>query len=70
MAARDFTPRGKARSHKKDLGIVLDLARRHGVAVPGTALVDQLFTALLARDRGDWDHTALISIIDDLSSPA
>lgn len=69
MAARDFAPRGKARSHKKDLGIILDLARRNDVVLPATAVVDQLFTALLAHGRGDWDHTAVMSIIDDLSAP-
>ena len=66
MAAHDFTPRGKAAFHRKDLGIVLDLARSVDAVLPLTALVDQLFTALVANDRGGWDHTALLSVIEDL----
>ncbi len=66
MAARDFAPRGKAAFHRKDLGIVLDLARSVDAVLPLTALVDQLFTALVATDRGGWDHTALLSVLEDL----
>ncbi len=66
MAAHDFAPRGKAAFHRKDLGIVLDLARSVDAVLPLTALVDQLFTALVANDRGGWDHTALLSVLEDL----
>lgn len=66
MAARDFAPRGKAAFHRKDLGIVLDLARSVDAVLPLTALVDQLFTALVANERGGWDHTALLSVLEDL----
>jgi 2-hydroxy-3-oxopropionate reductase len=66
MAEHDFAPRGKAAFHRKDLGIVLDLARSVDAVLPLTALVDQLFTALVANERGGWDHTALLSILEDL----
>lgn len=66
MAARDFAPRGKAAFHRKDLAIVLDLARSVDAVLPLTALVDQLFTALVATERGGWDHTALLSLLEEL----
>jgi 2-hydroxy-3-oxopropionate reductase len=70
MADADFTPRGKVSAQKKDLGIVLDLARRLHVSLPATAVVDQLFTSLMASGRGGLDHTALIATIAELSGIA
>lgn len=70
MADYDFTPRGKVSAQKKDLGIVLDLARRLHVSLPATAVVDQLFTSLIASGRGGLDHTALIATIAELSAIA
>lgn len=70
MIAGDFTTRGKAAFHHKDLGIVLDLARTTGAVVPLAALVDQLFAALEASGGGARDHTALLTVIERLSSPA
>jgi 2-hydroxy-3-oxopropionate reductase len=68
MVERRFEPGGKARFHQKDLGIVLGLAREMGVALPITALVDQLFTSLIAGDGGDRDHTALVTVFERLSN--
>ena len=68
MAAGDFTPRGKVSAHRKDLGIIMDLARRANVALPATAIVDQLFSALLAHGRGNLDHTALLTALADLNA--
>jgi 2-hydroxy-3-oxopropionate reductase len=67
MAAHDFTPRAKAVTHRKDLRIVLELARSVDAALPATALVDQLYTALVAGGRGGWDHTALLAVLEDLA---
>lgn len=67
MVAHDFTPRGRARLHHKDLGIILELARTYSVSLPGTALVDQMFASLEAHGRGDLDHSALLTYIEDLS---
>jgi 2-hydroxy-3-oxopropionate reductase len=35
--------------------------------LPVTALVDQMFEALMTRGRGSWDHSALLTLIEDLS---
>jgi hypothetical protein len=29
--------------------------------------VDQMFDSLIARGRGGWDHSALLTLIEDLS---
>jgi 2-hydroxy-3-oxopropionate reductase len=67
MIRHRFDPGGKAGFHHKDLGIVLELARTSGVSLPVTAVVDQLFAALIAAGKGDWDHSALMTVIEALS---
>ncbi len=67
MAAHDFAPRAKATFHRKDLRNVLDLARSLDATLPATALVEQLYTALVAGGRGEWDHTALLAVLEDLA---
>ncbi len=68
MLAHDFTPGGRIRTHHKDLGIVLELGRRYGVSLPVTALVDQMFASLEIRGRGELDHTALLTYLEDLAA--
>jgi len=63
----DFEPGGKVKFHRKDLGIALAAAREYGVALPATAVVDQMFGALEAKGRGGWDHSALLTLVEDLS---
>ena len=35
--------------------------------MPVTAIVNQMFEALMVRGRGGWDHSALLTLIEDLS---
>lgn len=65
--SQDFTPGGKVKFHHKDLGIALAAAREYGVSLPVTAVVDQMFGSLIAKGRGDWDHSSLITLIQDWS---
>ncbi len=67
MLAHDFTPGGRVRFHHKDLGFVLEAARKYGVSLPVTALVDQMFASLELRGRGDLDHTTLLTYLEDLA---
>ena len=46
---------------------MLQAARENGVTLPVTALVDQMFTKLVASDKGDLDHSALLTVIEELS---
>ena len=45
---------------RKDLGLVLDEARRNGAQLPVTALVDQFYAELQARGGQRWDTSSLI----------
>jgi 2-hydroxy-3-oxopropionate reductase len=67
MLARDFRPGARVDLHHKDLGIVVDVAREKGVALPVTALVAQLMSALRASGRGSLDHSALFLLVEELS---
>jgi len=67
LLSRTFEPGGKVKYHRKDLGIALAAGSEHGAALPVTALVDQMFGALAAKGRGDWDHSALIALIEEWS---
>jgi 2-hydroxy-3-oxopropionate reductase len=63
--SRDFEPGGKVESHHKDLGIALEAGREHGVPLPVTAIVEEMFGALIAKGRSGWDHSALLTLIEE-----
>jgi 2-hydroxy-3-oxopropionate reductase len=63
----DFEPGGKASFQHRDLGMALEAGREAGVPLPVTALVDQLYAALVAAGGGDLDHSALITVIERLA---
>jgi len=46
---------------RKDLGLVLDEARRNGARVPVTALVDQFYADVQHAGGGRWDTSSLIT---------
>jgi len=49
---------------RKDLGLVLDEARRNGARLPATALVDQFYAELQNRGGGRWDTSSLIKLLN------
>jgi 2-hydroxy-3-oxopropionate reductase len=63
--SHDFEPGGKVEFHHKDLGIALEASREYGVPLPVTAVVDQMFEALMAKGRSEWDHSALLTLIEE-----
>ena len=67
LLARDFAPGFKLDLHAKDLAIVLATARELGVALPGTALVDQLFHAEQSRGHGDADNSTVVRALEALA---
>ena len=68
MLDRQFTPGFRIDLHHKDLGIVLATAREAGVALPVTGLVAQLFVAARAQGLGSLDHSALMKVLEGLST--
>jgi 2-hydroxy-3-oxopropionate reductase len=67
MLAREFAPGFRVDLHHKDLGIGLAVARDAGVVVPLGALVAQLMAAVRAQGNGSLDHTALLTLVEQLS---
>ncbi|MEA3346418.1 MAG: 2-hydroxy-3-oxopropionate reductase [Chloroflexota bacterium] len=67
MIQRNFEPGFKSAYHYKDLGIAMDTARAFGVSLPASGLVYQLYGAMKAMDRGEWDHSAIVTLIEELA---
>lgn len=68
MVERDYHAGIEARLHYKDIQIVLDEAHALGLAMPATALVTQMFNALIGRGGGKDDSSQLLEIIEAMSS--
>lgn len=63
----EFEPGFKSRFHYKDLNIIMEAAKELHVPLPATAIAHELFSALMALGRGDLDHSAVITIVEDLA---
>ena len=70
MRKRSFAPGFRVELHAKDLRIVTDAAREAGVSVPFGALAAQFMNALKARGDGALDHSALLTLVEELSGRA
>jgi 2-hydroxy-3-oxopropionate reductase len=62
-----YPPGFKVDLHYKDLGLIMEAARALGVPVPTTAVVQELFNALRVKGRGGLDHSAIITLLEDLA---
>ena len=67
MLSGRFDPGFRIRLHLKDLKNALDLARQAGVALPATAEVEQLMQAARVAGREDYDHSGLLTVVEDLA---
>ncbi len=67
MLDRNFVPGFKVKLHQKDLNIALGTGRAVGVPLPGTAVVQEAFTALTGLGRKDLDHSSLVTLEEDLA---
>ena len=63
----NYEPGGRLVLHIKDLQYALDTARAYGVPLMFTSLMQQCFEATKAAGRGDWDHSAVITLFEDLA---
>ena len=70
MIQRRFEPGARVELHQKDLELALSGARQMGLALPGTAVVQQLFNACRAQGGGGWDHSALVKALELLAGHA
>ncbi len=67
MVRGDFEPGFRIRLHFKDLNIVRQTSKDYGVPLPATAAVHELFATAMAWERGDLDHSGLLTVIEDLA---
>lgn len=67
MLDRNFEPGGKVRLHKKDTEIAMTMARELGMYLPATALVSHLWNAVAAQGGLDWDHSAILKVLEQAS---
>jgi 2-hydroxy-3-oxopropionate reductase len=65
--ADTYNPGFKIDLHYKDLGLIMESARALGVPLPATAVVQELFSALRVKGRGGLDHSAVITLLEDLA---
>lgn len=63
----DFVPGFKSSFHYKDLNIIMETAKNLHVPLPASAVAHELFSALMAQGRGDLDHSAVVTILEDLA---
>lgn len=64
---RDFAPGFFVEHFIKDMGIALAEAERMGIALPGLALVHQLYLAVRAQGHGRAGTQALVLALEDMS---
>jgi len=64
---RDFKPGFKTRLHYKDLSIALAAGSEYGAPLPVTGLIHEMMGAMKVLGRGETDHSAIITILEDLA---
>lgn len=67
VIGRNFKPGFRIRLHQKDLRNALLAAESVKVALPLTGLVQQMLTALMNQGKGDLDHSAIATFIEQLA---
>jgi len=64
---RNFQPGFKVELHRKDMNIALQTGRELAVPLSGSALVAAQMDALIAKEKGGLDHSALALFLEDIS---
>jgi 2-hydroxy-3-oxopropionate reductase len=67
LIARNFKPGFKIQLHQKDLRNALQTAETNQVFLPLTALVQQMLLSLMGDGKGELDHSAIATFIEQLS---
>ena len=68
MIKRNFQPGFRIRLHQKDLNLALQSARSLHMSIPATALAQEMFNAVAARDGLDLDHSAMVLAVEELAN--
>lgn len=65
MLEGDFTPGFRAALHRKDARIIAEVAEELGSPVPSFDVVAAALQALVDAGRGELDHAALVTLLED-----
>lgn len=68
MIKRTMNPGFRIRLHQKDLNNALESAKKMELALPATALAQQIFAASAANGAADLDHSALVRGLEAMSN--
>ena len=67
VIARNFKPGFRIKLHQKDLRNALLAAESMKVALPFTAMAQQILMALMNEGKGDLDHSAIVTFIEGMA---
>jgi 2-hydroxy-3-oxopropionate reductase len=67
LLKRDFKPGFKVRLHYKDLSIAMAVGAEYNVPLPVTGLIREMMGAMKALGREEYDHSGIITILEDLA---
>ncbi|MCK5213320.1 MAG: 2-hydroxy-3-oxopropionate reductase [Dehalococcoidia bacterium] len=68
MIKRNFQPGFRIKLHQKDLNLALQSARSLHMSIPSTAIAQQMFNAVEAREGTDFDHSAMVLALEELAN--
>lgn len=68
MTSGQFTPGFKVNLHQKDITSALNTAKELGVALPSTALFQQLLSSCVAHGGSNWDHSAIVKVLESMAN--
>jgi 2-hydroxy-3-oxopropionate reductase len=68
MIKRTFDPGFRIELHLKDLSLAVTGARALAMALPMTAITQQLMNACVANDGAAWDHSATVRAFEKLAN--
>ncbi|EKS28650.1 pyruvate kinase [Afipia felis] len=70
MIKRTFDPGFRIELHQKDLNLALQGAKALGVALPNTAMAQELFNTCAANGGKAWDHSGMVKALELMANHA
>ena len=63
MVRSDFEPQARLSQHLKDVGLILEEARRAGISLPLSHLHREILEEAVAQGLGERDNSAVIEAL-------
>ncbi len=68
MIKRTFNPGFRVELHQKDLNLALSAGKALGVALPNTAMAQELFNMCAAHGGREWDHSGMVRALEMMAN--